>query len=851
MTSGVHRGKVLGHFLGRENRMNVQPPGYNPGESMLQGGNTNITAVMGGGGNSFIEGNPNDSMLRGGNSIDIVPLKGGRRKTKRRQKGGAYKQTMKRIVDIQHETLQALNPTEKSPLLKVLGQAVDTIPDAGPESDVESELEPEPKQKVDERSSAEIALEAQKQALEEPPPVMNVEPVVAEQPPEKVTLSEAALKVQKDVLAKFENETATDPLILNAVSSQVGGQTSLSVALQAQKQALEEPPPLIDTEQPDDEPLPEVSVELPLQYMSPSEAALKAEKDALRQLRANQVGGGRILTERTITLDAAPVSVDMKYKLPALIKQYKTHIKTKPWHRTDLVNAGWKEVALSKNDRCSVSKSKLTDTKGVNDSDRIARYLNTTTKNIIVFEPVNGNVDVFLKCKKYADESTLKNKTIIFSPPFFNYGRKDLPNLFAHFLDFKMQAPDNIFILTEHTRANKLVGCLLTEGTNEALLNMFEPSYIILPTMCTIDDKEYSGVVFSGSATGESIAPDVKSKRYASMSSFLAMEDHADLLVFPCDTAKTDERLSTLFNIKTYLANKPSTKLYTFESDDEPEMLNYTLFQPSTDAITDGILLKEISGKLIRKPVSIQVETDPVKKDWLAGKFIQDEADYLNSLNIRPDMMKSIFGQEWRTDLADFLDNMVGSDCFSDIAITTQAKCSTSANFVEKIYEYFMLHDERIASLEEEEDMFAKQAAANMIKKAAGDAAIAAKGLDQENDKLKAELKTLEEREAIMKTESITTDGLLKDPFKDGTLQNHRRVSGLNDDWNREVVRNVSDIMAGNFKWLRTVLLIRSGDEEVSLADLYVDAVDDIEANNKVRTKIQELNSTYPAWSFQ
>jgi hypothetical protein len=380
---------------------------------------------------------------------------------------------------------------------------------------------------------------------------------------------------------------------------------------------------------------------------------------------------------------------------------------------------------------------------------------------------------------------------------------------------------------------------------------MFEPTYIILPTMCKINDKEYSGVVFSASATGESPVPAVKSKRYASMSSFLSMEDHADILAFPCDTAKTDERLSTLFNIKTYIGNKPSTKLYTFDSDDTPEMLNYTMFQPSVDAITDGILLKEISGKLIRKPVSIEVQSDPVKKDWLAGKFIQDEADYLNSLNIRPDMLRSIFGDGWLTDLANFLDNMVGSNCFSDISITTEAKCSTSANFVEKIFEYFMLHDDRIAALEEEEDMFAKQAAANMIKKAAGEAAFAAKGLDQENDRLKSEVKTLQEREAIMKTASITTDALLKDPFKDGTLVNHRKVSGMNDDWNREVVRNVSDIMAGNFKWLRTVLLIRAGDDEVSLADLYVDAIDDIEANNKVRTKIIELNSTYPAWSFQ
>ena len=56
----------------------MQPPGYNPGESLLQGGNADITPVMGGGGgDSFIQTNPNESLLQGGNAVDIVPLKGG------------------------------------------------------------------------------------------------------------------------------------------------------------------------------------------------------------------------------------------------------------------------------------------------------------------------------------------------------------------------------------------------------------------------------------------------------------------------------------------------------------------------------------------------------------------------------------------------------------------------------------------------------------------------------------------------------------------------------------------------------------------------------------------------------
>ena len=55
--------------------MSAQPPGYNPGESLLQGGTATIQPMMGGG-----HGNPEISLLQGGNSATIIPLKGGRRK---------------------------------------------------------------------------------------------------------------------------------------------------------------------------------------------------------------------------------------------------------------------------------------------------------------------------------------------------------------------------------------------------------------------------------------------------------------------------------------------------------------------------------------------------------------------------------------------------------------------------------------------------------------------------------------------------------------------------------------------------------------------------------------------------
>jgi hypothetical protein len=60
--------------------MSGQPPGYNPGESLLQGGNTSIVPMQGGG------SDPEQSLLQGGNSANIIPLKGGRRSMKKRAK---------------------------------------------------------------------------------------------------------------------------------------------------------------------------------------------------------------------------------------------------------------------------------------------------------------------------------------------------------------------------------------------------------------------------------------------------------------------------------------------------------------------------------------------------------------------------------------------------------------------------------------------------------------------------------------------------------------------------------------------------------------------------------------------
>lgn len=320
------------------------------------------------------------------------------------------------------------------------------------------------------------------------------------------------------------------------------------------------------------------------------------------------------------------------------------------------------------------------------------------------------------------------------------------------------------------------------------------------------------------------------------------------------DTKTTDEMISKIFDVVTFTAKStPGTAtLYTIDSDIPYEIINYTMFQPSDTASTEGILVNEVmsGGRvyLIRKPITSEVGSDVVKQDWLKGIFTTDEADYLNSLNIRPDILKVIFGGKWLIDLANFMDNMVSSNCFSDVSITTQAKCDVAANFVEKVFEYFMLHDDRIAMMQDEEGMFAKQAAADMVRKAKGEMDFNEKGIAEEMAKLREEKEAQELRGTIAGIGDVLTVDLAKDPFADNILKNPRKMDGV---WNRQISRNVSDVITGNSNWVRTVLLVSPTKDIMIKGDLYVDGKDIDDAHNKVREKLKQLNSKYPMWMFE
>jgi hypothetical protein len=76
-----------------------------------------------------------------------------------------------------------------------------------------------------------------------------------------------------------------------------------------------------------------------------------------------------------------------------------------------------------------------------------------------------------------------------------------------------------------------------------------------------------------------------------------------------------------------------------------------------------------------------------VVENWKEGIFTENEAKFLNALQMNPRLLSDVFGTKfWKPRLAEFLERIVMSNCFRDPTLLTDTECSTSKDFVKAIY---------------------------------------------------------------------------------------------------------------------------------------------------------------------
>ena len=81
-------------------------------------------------------------------------------------------------------------------------------------------------------------------------------------------------------------------------------------------------------------------------------------------------------------------------------------------------------------------------------------------------------------------------------------------------------------------------------------------------------------------------------------------------------------------------------------------------------------------------------DLDQVFNNWKHARYTQSEADFLNYLKLSPKFLATLFskeGEDWKVEVANFLANIVVSECFDDTSILSHGNCEDTRKFLTKV----------------------------------------------------------------------------------------------------------------------------------------------------------------------
>ena len=770
MRSAVHWVKLLGHFLAHSNRMSAPPPGYNPGETLLHGGNATIAPLMGGGG-GFVEGTPGQSLLQGGDSANIVPLKGGA--------------NLKLFEEIE-QARQEATATASAPVYTTIEKVVDEIPTEQPLTDPFNIIE-----------------KARKNAEESGP------------------------------LYKPELETPNK---------------EVNIIQQAREEAKASGP------------------------------TYSAVAQVVPQMPAPMIGGGETdpIVVENVALSGITELADYTPQLSDLVRR---HIEAAlpEWKRHNIVNPTTVDLAkiLTTRTNCIPPTGNIDDQRGQVGVDRLTCVLPRSTTRIIMFQPVRGDEAIFRQCKNYLTQEIRgdPNTVIIFPPPFFGLNDGGILNIYARFLrlklDLKEQNGAAVYLLTQNTMFQKIVGCVISinefgkpEDTNNdmPISNLLEPTYIVYPYPRTMPQatRPVGGILFSGAAADEVSAPESTiPNRLASIGKYVSLGGR-NTVAFPPNTRLDDKILGKVqpYHVFRFYGEKAvefqgviDMKLkgeegYDVSALDFVDETKFLAFDP------DHLMVDEVQYELITLDGNIFSIRKPgtgkgnVTRDWLVGKFTKDEADMLNSLKLRPQILSDIFGRdEWPRELMLFLTNLVASKCYTDTALLTDARCDESSEFVQKVFNYFLENDERIRALEDKELQVIEAQTAILRRKTRETARENEEERVEGSERVRNLLASMQQHADLAGVDMTADLGKMqKNPFDDRRLTWVRQGSFIE----QYVYQKVSETN----RWCRQIVAIQKSSRKWSKAEMCTDAVSQTDANTKLYTEFRRLQEDYPGWWF-
>ena len=108
-------------------------------------------------------------------------------------------------------------------------------------------------------------------------------------------------------------------------------------------------------------------------------------------------------------------------------------------------------------------------------------------------------------------------------------------------------------------------------------------------------------------------------------------------------------------------------------------------FEASSDAYAES---NEESINLQLRTYKLRMPfEEKVFNDWLAGRFTENEVQFLKGLSFTPKLLSDTFGAgKWKQRLAEFLETILLSKCFVDTRLITNIECTNAQEFIKQIY---------------------------------------------------------------------------------------------------------------------------------------------------------------------
>jgi hypothetical protein len=413
-------------------------------------------------------------------------------------------------------------------------------------------------------------------------------------------------------------------------------------------------------------------------------------------------------------------------------------------------------------------------------SDRLGCILPENIASIIVIPPIYGNFLTYTACiNTLTGNNVLTNKdfVVLFAPPLFS--GKDVPgneghkivnrDILLHFLNMKATSQATIYSLAEYTQNSIYTACSLTT-TQDYLVPLLEPSYVLYPYIRKFGDTTFRGILFSAAAANEVILPASTSTTKLGLIGALQNMDASkdmdetkgEFVAFPPNIKKEDSLLNKTsvpykkyrflanYSNAAYLLDTTSISINIFKtrpassSPLRPTYKDGDKFKMSNEAfligVTYSIIPLGVKQYSLRHPRTLEVIND-----WKNLIFTEAESEFLNDINLRPDILNDLYaekynGRPWNIDLATNLSTIVRSKCFNDNRLVLHSSCQASQKFITDVLEFFVKHDSRIKALEQNE-------------------------LEAENNRLKS---TLDYKLSAAK--KAAESGMNKNPFNDNLI---------------------------------------------------------------------------------